>query len=200
MMSEDKNTKNQSSIWNIPNALTLFRIVLIIPFAVFLLGGQRGWFGQNLLIPDIIADLIFVIASLTDLFDGKIARAYNLVSNFGKFMDPLADKLLVCTALIALVDMKRIPAWIVIIIIAREFIISGFRLVAAEKGVVIAASWWGKFKTTFQMIMVIAMIIQPTLAFIGIPMVLIDIVMYIALALTVISLVDYLYKNRGVLL
>ncbi|MBQ1896876.1 MAG: CDP-diacylglycerol--glycerol-3-phosphate 3-phosphatidyltransferase [Lachnospiraceae bacterium] len=199
-MSEDKNTKNQSSIWNIPNALTLFRIVLIIPFAVFLLGGQRGWFGQNLLIPDIIADLIFVIASLTDLFDGKIARAYNLVSNFGKFMDPLADKLLVCTALIALVDMKRIPAWIVIIIIAREFIISGFRLVAAEKGVVIAASWWGKFKTTFQMIMVIAMIIQPTLAFIGIPMVLIDIVMYIALALTVISLVDYLYKNRGVLL
>ena len=119
-MSEDKNTKNQSSIWNIPNALTLFRIVLIIPFAVFLLGGQRGWFGQNLLIPDIIADLIFVIASLTDLFDGKIARAYNLVSNFGKFMDPLADKLLVCTALIALVDMKRIPAWIVIIIIARE--------------------------------------------------------------------------------
>ncbi len=199
-MSEDKNTKNQSSIWNIPNALTLFRIVLIIPFVVFLLGGQRGWFGQNLLIPDIIADLIFVIASLTDLFDGKIARAYNLVSNFGKFMDPLADKLLVCTALIALVDMKRIPAWIVIIIIAREFIISGFRLVAAEKGVVIAASWWGKFKTTFQMIMVIAMIIQPTLAFIGIPMVLIDIVMYIALALTVISLVDYLYKNRGVLL
>ncbi|MBR3574958.1 MAG: CDP-diacylglycerol--glycerol-3-phosphate 3-phosphatidyltransferase [Lachnospiraceae bacterium] len=199
-MSEDKNTKNQSSIWNIPNALTLFRIVLIIPFAVFLLGGQRGWFGQNLLIPDIIADLIFVIASLTDLFDGKIARAYNLVSNFGKFMDPLADKLLVCTALIALVDMKRIPAWIVIIIIAREFIISGFRLVAAEKGVVIAASWWGKFKTTFQMIMVIAMIIQPTLAFIGIPMVLIDIVMYIALVLTVISLVDYLYKNRGVLL
>jgi len=199
-MSEDKNTKNQSSIWNIPNALTLFRIVLIIPFAVFLLGGQRGWFGQNLLIPDIIADLIFVIASLTDLFDGKIARAYNLVSNFGKFMDPLADKLLVCTALIALVDMKRIPAWVVIIIIAREFIISGFRLVAAERGVVIAASWWGKFKTTFQMIMVIAMIIQPTLAFIGIPMVLIDIVMYIALALTVISLVDYLYKNRGVLL
>ena len=199
-MSEDKNTKNQSSIWNIPNALTLFRIVLIIPFAVFLLGGQRGWFGQNLLIPDIIADLIFVIASLTDLFDGKIARAYNLVSNFGKFMDPLADKLLVCTALIALVDMKRIPTWIVIIIIAREFIISGFRLVAAEKGVVIAASWWGKFKTTFQMIMVIAMIIQPTLAFIGIPMVLIDIVMYIALVLTVISLVDYLYKNRGVLL
>ena len=198
-MSEAKNTKKSGSIWNIPNALTLFRIVLIIPFAVFLLGGQRGWFGQNLLIPDIIADIIFIIASLTDLFDGRIARAYNMVSNFGKFMDPLADKLLVCTALIALVDMKRIPAWIVMIIIAREFIISGFRLVAAERGVVIAASWWGKFKTTFQMIMVIAMIIEPTLALIRIPIVLIDIIMYIALGLTVISLVDYLYKNRGVL-
>jgi CDP-diacylglycerol--glycerol-3-phosphate 3-phosphatidyltransferase len=198
-MSEVKDKKKSGSIWNIPNALTLFRIVLIIPFAVFLLGGQRGWFGQNLLIPDIIADIIFIIASLTDLFDGRIARAYNMVSNFGKFMDPLADKLLVCTALIALVDMKRIPAWIVIIIIAREFIISGFRLVAAERGVVIAASWWGKFKTTFQMIMVIAMIIEPTLALIRIPIVLIDIIMYIALGLTVISLVDYLYKNRGVL-
>lgn len=198
-MSEQTN-KNKESIWNIPNALTIFRIILIIPFTVLLLGGQRGWFGSNLLIPDIIADLIFIIASLTDMLDGKIARRYGLVSNFGKFMDPLADKLLVCTAMIALIDMKRIPAWVVIIIIAREFIISGFRLIAVENGRVIAASWWGKFKTTFQMIMVIAMIIQPTLAFIGIPMVLIDIVMYIALALTVISLVDYLYKNRGVLL
>ena len=198
-MSETNNTKKTNSIWNLPNALTLFRIVLIIPFAIFLLGGQRGWFGQNLLIPDIIADLIFVVASLTDMLDGRIARAYNLVSNFGKFMDPLADKLLVCTALIALVDMNRIPAWIVMIIIAREFIISGFRLVAAERGVVIAASWWGKFKTTFQMIMVIMMIVEPTLALIGIPIVLIDIVMYVALGLTVISLVDYLYKNRGVL-
>ena len=198
-MSETNNTKKTNSIWNLPNALTLFRIVLIIPFAIFLLGGQRGWFGQNLLIPDIIADLIFVVASLTDMLDGRIARAYNLVSNFGKFMDPLADKLLVCTALIALVDMNRIPAWIVMIIIAREFIISGFRLVAAERGVVIAASWWGKFKTTFQMIMVIMMIVEPTLALIRIPLVLLDIVMYVALGLTVISLVDYLYKNRGVL-
>ena len=142
---------------------------------------------------------IFIVASLTDMLDGMIARKYNLVTNFGKFMDPLADKLLVCTALIALVDMNRIPAWIVMIIIAREFIISGFRLVAAERGVVIAASWWGKFKTTFQMIMVIMMIVEPTLALIRIPLVLVDIVMYVALGLTVISLVDYLYKNRGVL-
>ncbi|MCR4792341.1 MAG: CDP-diacylglycerol--glycerol-3-phosphate 3-phosphatidyltransferase [Lachnospiraceae bacterium] len=198
-MSEDKNVKKQTSIWNIPNILTMFRIFLIIPFAILLLGGQRGWFGSNLLIPDIIADVIFVIASLTDLFDGRIARAYGLVTNFGKFMDPLADKLLVCTALIALVDMNRIPAWIVMVIIAREFIISGFRLVAAEKGVVIAAGWWGKFKTTFQMIMVILMIVEPTLALMGMPLLIVDIVMYIALVLTVISLIDYLYKNRGVL-
>ncbi len=198
-MSEVDNNKQSVSIWNVPNALTMFRVVLIVPFAVLLLGGQRGWFGQNLLIPDIIADVIFIIASLTDMLDGKIARKYNLVSNFGKFMDPLADKLLVCTALIALVDMKRIPAWIVMIIIAREFIISGFRLLAAERGVVIAASWWGKFKTTFQMVMVILMIVEPSLALVGMPLIVVDIIMYIALALTVVSLIDYLYKNRGVL-
>ena len=87
--------------------------------------------------------------------DGKIARKYNLVTNFGKFMDPLADKLLVCSAMICLVDLKLIPVWVVLIIIAREFIISGFRLVASDNGIVIAASYWGKFKTTFQMIMII---------------------------------------------
>ena len=198
-MSEVDNNKQSVSIWNVPNALTMFRVVLIVPFAVLLLGGQRGWFGQNLLIPDIIADVIFIIASLTDMLDGKIARKYNLVSNFGKFMDPLADKLLVCTALIALVDMKRIPAWIVMIIIAREFIISGFRLVAAEAGKDIAASWWGKFKTTFQMIMVIVMIVEPSLVLLGLPVIVVDILMYVALALTVISLIDYLVKNWGVL-
>lgn len=197
-MSEQTN-KNKESIWNLPNALTIFRIILIIPFTVLLLGGQRGWFGSNLLIPDIIADLIFIIASLTDMLDGKIARRYGLVSNFGKFMDPLADKLLVCTAMIALIDMKRIPAWVVIIIIAREFIISGFRLIAVENGKVIAASWWGKFKTTFQMIMVILMIVEPILVLIGMPVIVVDIIMYIALALTIVSLIDYLVKNRSVL-
>ena len=197
-MSEQTNQKNES-IWNLPNALTIFRIVLIIPFTVLLLGGQRGWFGSNLLVPDILADLIFIIASLTDMLDGKIARRFGLVSNFGKFMDPLADKLLVCTAMIALIDMKRIPAWVVIVIIAREFIISGFRLIAVENGKVIAASWWGKFKTTFQMIMVILMIVEPSLALMGMPVIIVDIIMYIALALTIISLTDYLVKNRSVL-
>ncbi|MCR5619561.1 MAG: CDP-diacylglycerol--glycerol-3-phosphate 3-phosphatidyltransferase [Lachnospiraceae bacterium] len=197
-MSEQTNQKNES-IWNLPNALTIFRIILIIPFTVLLIGGQRGWFGSNLLVPDILADLIFIIASLTDMLDGKIARRYGLVSNFGKFMDPLADKLLVCTAMIALIDMKRIPAWVVIIIIAREFIISGFRLIAVENGNVIAASWWGKFKTTFQMIMVILMIVEPSLALMGMPVIIVDIIMYIALALTIVSLIDYLVKNRSVL-
>ena len=198
-MSEEKNKNQSGSIWNVPNTLTMFRVVLIIPFAVFLLGGQRGWFGKNLLVPDIIADVIFLLASLTDMLDGKIARAKGLVTNFGKFMDPLADKLLVCTALIALVDMRRIPAWVVIIIIAREFIISGFRLIASDAGVVIAASYWGKFKTTFQMLMIVVMIVEPSLVLVGMPVVVVDILMYIALALTVISLLDYLIKNRGVL-
>ncbi len=134
-------------------------------------------------------------ASLTDLLDGKIARKYNLVTNFGKFMDPLADKLLVCAALICLIELERIPSWIVIIIISREFIISGFRLVAADNQVVIAASYWGKFKTTFQMVMVCLMIANMDALSL-----LTQIVMWIAVVLTIVSLVDYLVKNKGVLL
>ena len=141
-----------------------------------------------------IALAIFIIASLTDLLDGKIARKYNLVTNFGKFMDPLADKLLVCAAMICLVEMGKIPSWIVIIIISREFIISGFRLIASDNGIVIAASYWGKFKTVFQMAMVILMI-----ADIAALNVVTQIIMWIALALTVISLVDYLKKNWHVM-
>ena len=198
-MTNNNSETQKSSIWNVPNALTIFRVILIIPFVVLLLGGNAGWFGSNLLIPCIWADVIFVVASLTDLFDGKIARKYNLVTNFGKFMDPLADKLLVCSALICLVEMGRIPAWIVIVIIAREFIISGFRLVASDAGVVIAASYWGKFKTTFQMVMVILMILAPLLELVGFPMLIVDAIMWIALILTVVSLCDYLVKNWAVM-
>ena len=136
---------------NLPNKLTIFRVILIVPFIILLLGGQAGWFGDNTFVTDMIALAIFIIASLTDLIDGKIARKNNLVTNFGKFMDPLADKLLVCSAMICFIELDKLPAWIVIIIIAREFIISGFRLIAAENGIVIAANYWGKFKTTFQM-------------------------------------------------
>lgn len=168
---------------NLPNKLTIFRVILIIPFVVLLLMGF-----------DWIALGIFVIASLTDLIDGKIARKYGLVTNFGKFMDPLADKVLVCSALICLIQLGRIPAWVVIVIIAREFIISGFRLIASDNDVVIAANMWGKYKTTFQMIMVILMIANiPVLRLVT------DVVMWIATALTIISLVDYIYKNKNIL-
>ena len=141
-----------------------------------------------------VAAALFIIASLTDMLDGKIARKYNLVTNFGKFMDPLADKLLVCSALICLIELGQLPSWMVIIIVSREFIISGFRLVASDNGVVIAASYWGKFKTTFQMIGVVLLIFNiPALS------TLTTIIVWIALALTVISLVDYIVKNAGVL-
>ena len=175
---------------NLPNKLTLFRVILIPFFVFFMLSPFFEGKGN------LIALIIFILASLTDLLDGKIARKYNLVTNFGKFMDPLADKLLVCTAMICLVKTGRLAAWIVIIIICREFTISGFRLIAAENQIVIAASYWGKFKTTFQMVMVIMLILnlQNSLW-----QILTQIVVYIALILTVISLIDYVLKNKDVL-
>lgn len=174
---------------NLPNKLTTLRVILI-PFFVFSLlyrGGEVAAFRY-------VAAAIFIVASLTDLLDGKIARKYGLVTNFGKFMDPLADKLLVCSALICLIELKQLPAWMVIVIISREFIISGFRLVASDNGIVIAASYWGKFKTTFQMVMVCLMIADlEELRLVT------DIVMWAALILTVVSLADYLMKNREVM-
>ena len=171
---------------NLPNKLTLFRVVLIPFFVFFLLAPYFEGYGNY------IAVAIFIVASITDFLDGKIARKYNLVTNFGKFMDPLADKLLVCSALICLIQLELIPAWVVIIIIAREFIISGFRLVASDNGVVIAASYWGKFKTAFQMLTVIVLILNiPNKVFTILGTALI----YVSLALTVISLIDYIAKN-----
>ena len=159
-------------------------IPLLVVFLLVPMFDDQNW----------IALALFIIACLTDLVDGKIARKYNLITNFGKFADPLADKLLVCSALVCLVELSRVPAWIVIVIIAREFIISGFRLVAAEEGVVIAASMWGKVKTTLQMIMIILMIANiPELSIIT------QISMWSALVLTIVSLVDYVSKNRNVI-
>ena len=137
---------------NLPNKLTCFRVVLIPFFVFFMMAPFFEGYGNY------IALVIFIVASLTDLLDGKIARKYHLVTNFGKFMDPLADKLLVCSAMICLIQTGQLAAWIVIIIISREFIISGFRLIASDNGVVIAASYWGKFKTVFQMVMICLMI------------------------------------------
>ena len=174
---------------NTPNKLTLFRVVMIPFFVVFMLapigGAAAKW----------IALAIFIIASLTDALDGYLARRDNLITDFGKFMDPLADKLLVCSALICLVELDKIPCWVVIIIIAREFIISGFRLIAADNGVVIAASYWGKFKTVSQMVMVILLIADLGGVFYTIG----QIFIYLSMALTVISLIDYLIKNRNVI-
>lgn len=174
---------------NLPNKLTTLRVIMI-PFFVFFLLWQNG---ENRTFR-MIALALFIIASLTDLLDGKIARKYNLVTNFGKFMDPLADKLLVCSALICLIELNALPAWMVIIIISREFIISGFRLIASDNGVVIAASYWGKFKTTFQMVSVVLLILDIlALAFVT------TICVWIALLLTIVSLVDYIYKNHKIL-
>ena len=194
-----QNGTKKVKIWNVPNIMTTFRVLLIIPFVIALLGAESGWFGEDDFIPCIVADVIFLAASITDLLDGKIARKYQLVTNFGKFMDPLADKMLVSAGLICLVSMSRIPAWVVIVIIAREFIISGFRLVASDAGIVIAASYFGKWKTTFQMTLVIMAIVDlsPYIPFYGI---ITMVVMYIALALTIVSLIDYVVKNRKVIL
>lgn len=174
---------------NTPNKLTLFRVIMIPFFVIFMLAPAEGaafkW----------IALAIFVIASLTDALDGYLARRDNLVTNFGKFMDPLADKLLVCSALICLIELDKIPCWVVIIIIAREFIISGFRLIASDNGVVIAASYWGKFKTVSQMVMIILLIADLGGAFGTVE----QIFIYLSLALTVISLIDYLVKNKNVI-
>jgi CDP-diacylglycerol--glycerol-3-phosphate 3-phosphatidyltransferase len=143
-----------------------------------------------------IATAVFAIACASDALDGHIARKHNLVTNFGKFMDPLADKLLVCSALICFVELSYMPAWIVIVIIAREFIISGFRLIASDNGVVIAASYWGKFKTIAQMIACILLIIQLPFAWADVAE---QIFIWLALVLTVVSLCEYIWKNRNVL-
>lgn len=174
---------------NLPNKLTTFRVILIPFFVFFMLAPNMT--GIN----NYIAVAIFIVASLTDLLDGKIARKYNLVTNFGKFMDPLADKLLVCSAMICLIQTGQLAAWIVVIIIAREFIISGFRLVAADNDIVIAASYWGKFKTVSQMFMLILLIADLGGAFNMIAQVLI----WVSLVLTIVSLIDYIAKNVQVL-
>ncbi|MCR4808068.1 MAG: CDP-diacylglycerol--glycerol-3-phosphate 3-phosphatidyltransferase [Lachnospiraceae bacterium] len=175
---------------NLPNRLTVLRVLMIPIFVFFMLTDIPAGFGKW------VALFLFIAASITDMLDGKIARKRNLITNFGKFMDPLADKLLVCSALVCLVEKGALASWIVIIIISREFIISGFRLVASDRGVVIAASWWGKVKTVFQMIMIGILIADIDHIFFR---VLSYIAIWIALILTVVSLVDYIYKNKDVL-
>ena len=170
---------------NLPNKLTVLRVIMIPFFVVMLMldGGANQMYRY-------IAAAIFIIASFTDFLDGSIARKYGLVTNFGKFMDPLADKLLVCSALICFAATRQLPAWMVIVIIAREFIISGFRLIASDEGVVIAASYWGKIKTVVQITMIIAVIIEFPYAMV---------IAWAAVILTIVSLVDYVIKNIHVI-
>lgn len=175
---------------NTPNKLTVARMIMVPFLVVFLL---TGWGGEA---NRYISLILFVAASITDWFDGYLARKNHLVTNFGKFMDPLADKLLVCSAMICMIELGRLPAWFVIIIIGREFIISGFRLIAAENGIVIAANYWGKFKTVSQMIMIILLILHFDLF---VFVILEQIFIWLSLALTVISLMTYIWQNRSVL-
>lgn len=189
---------------NLPNKLTMLRVIMVPFFVVFLLmtpeHPEFKW----------VAFGLFVVASLTDLVDGYIARKYNLITNFGKFMDPLADKLLVSAALVCLTALGFIPAWMTIVIISREFIISGFRLIAAERGTVIAAGWLGKWKTTVTMVMLAMMLLAvntmgfpvnpaETMGVYGIYVRITDILLWISVLLTVASLVDYLVKNKDVM-
>ena len=196
---------------NLPNKLTMLRVILIPFFIFFLLTDICGNAGVW------IALGVFCVASFTDFLDGQIARRCNLVTNFGKFMDPLADKLLVCSALICYIDMKLLPSWFVIIIIAREFIISGFRLVASDNGVVIAASWWGKCKTVSQMVSIILFMVIAGIKKgiewtgfmltdklgeapdISVLLIVATVIAWISLVLTVISLIDYVVKNKDVM-
>ncbi|MDO5540919.1 MAG: CDP-diacylglycerol--glycerol-3-phosphate 3-phosphatidyltransferase [Eubacteriales bacterium] len=174
---------------NLPNKLTILRVCMV-PLFVFLMLWDDLCKNGNY-----AAAAVFILASAIDWLDGYIARKNNQITDFGKFMDPIADKLLVCSAMICLVEQDALPAWMVIIIIGREFIISGFRLVASDKGTVIAASIWGKFKTVFQMLMVILLILD----FGGAFDIIARITTWIALILTIVSLIDYLWKNRNVL-
>lgn len=176
---------------NLPNKLTVLRVIMVPFFVIFMLIPSLGAAANKY-----IALALFCIASFTDFLDGHLARKNNLVTNFGKFMDPLADKLLVCSALICLSSLGKLATWIVLVIIAREFIISGFRLVASDNGIVIAASYWGKFKTVSHMAMIILLILdfQNPVYY-----VLTQIVVWVGLSLTVISLADYVWKNKQVL-
>ena len=190
---------------NLPNRLTLLRVVMIPVFVLFMQlstgGGAAAPLREAMTggfrLYRYLACAVFIIASLTDFLDGKIARSRHLVTDFGKFMDPLADKLLVCSALIMLTAEGSLPAIAVLIIIAREFIISGFRLIAADKGIVIAASWWGKIKTTMQMILCIILILPQMPLILG--SIVIRILIAVVVLLTLISLIDYMKQNINVI-
>ena len=175
---------------NLPNKLTVLRVIMVPFFVFFMLTGVGGAANKW------IALIIFCVASLTDMLDGKIARARNLVTNFGKFMDPLADKLLVCSAMICMIPVGKLQAWFVIVIIAREFMITGFRTLAVAQTIVIAAGFWGKLKTICQMFMIIFLLLNFNNS---ITIVISHILIWASLILAIVSAVDYIANNKQVL-
>lgn len=199
-------SQNNEVLWTPANKVTFARIVLIPLFVAILCAPWPQYFPQFPTLETLkpwLAAGVFVLLSLTDMLDGYLARSRNEVTDFGKFMDPLADKLLVTAALLGLVELDIIPAWVALVIIAREFIISGMRMVAASKGEVIAASWYGKVKTVFQMIAIVLFIIKDSHVIYDVSMLQQDwlylfswFIMVIALVLTLVSMFDYLYKAR----
>lgn len=191
---------------NLANKLTMLRIFLVPLFLIFIAF-------KNIPYGTIIATLIFIVASLTDQLDGYIARSRNQITNFGKFMDPLADKLLVTAALVSLVEMHLIPSWAAVIIIAREFAVSGLRTLAASEGIVIAASWWGKIKTITQIVAILLLLAKVNVAssqyltdliinnrfLTGFFEVVPNVILIIAVIITIISGIDYFIKNKSVI-
>lgn len=191
---------------NLANKLTMIRIFLVPVFLVFITVKEIPY-------GSIIATVVFIIASITDQLDGHIARSRNQITNFGKFMDPLADKLLVTAALVSLVELKLVAGWAVVVILAREFAVSGLRTLAASDGIVIAASWWGKIKTVTQMIAILLLLLKVNINtsanaidfinnnsflnsfFTYVP----ETIMFIAVLITIISGIDYFVKNKHVI-
>lgn len=178
---------------NTPNKLTILRIILVPVFMAFLMADSSMF--------QLVAMIVFIAASVTDWLDGYLARKNNQITSFGKFMDPLADKMLTTAAFLGLMHYGYVSAWALVIILAREFMVSGIRMAAAERGVVIAASMWGKFKTVAQMVTIIAsiLLISIPLMPVGVTHVVISVMVWVSTGLTLISGIDYLVKNRGCL-
>ncbi|SIS89486.1 CDP-diacylglycerol--glycerol-3-phosphate 3-phosphatidyltransferase [Alicyclobacillus vulcanalis] len=188
---------------NLANRITLARILLVPVVCVILLVpfhiGSVTFHGQTTTANEALASFVFIAAAATDALDGRIARKRNLITNFGKFLDPLADKLLVSAVLIILVQMQRMPAWVAIVIISREFAVTGLRLIAAGDGVVVAASQWGKWKTTAQMVGIVLLILNNfPFSVINVPVA--QVMIYVMAMMTVVSAIDYFMKNREMIL